>query len=78
MAGTMKNVGIIGLGDMGIGLSRNLIKAGFPLTGFDLRSERLDLLTEAGGIAAQSIAQVGETSETVFVMVFERPASFWK
>ena len=65
----MKKVGIIGLGDMGIGLSRNLLKAGFPLTGCDLREERRNLLTEAGGQAVSSVGEVGECSDTVFVMV---------
>jgi len=65
----MKRIGIIGLGDMGIGLSRNIIKAGFPLTGFDLRDERLKLLEELGGTPASNVADVGVNSDTVFVMV---------
>jgi 3-hydroxyisobutyrate dehydrogenase-like beta-hydroxyacid dehydrogenase len=65
----MKRIGIIGLGDMGIGLSRNLLKAGFSLTGFDLQQERLDLLQQAGGTPAASVAEVGENSDSVFVMV---------
>ena len=36
----MKRVGIVGLGNMGIGMAKNLIKAGFSLSGFDLRQER--------------------------------------
>lgn len=65
----MKNIGIIGLGDMGIGLSRNILKAGFKLTGFDLREERKSMLTESGGTAAASIGDVGRASDVVFVMV---------
>ncbi len=65
----MKRIGIIGLGDMGIGLSRNIIKAGFTLTGFDLRDERLKMLEELGGTRAESVANVGENSDSVFVMV---------
>lgn len=65
----MKRIGIIGLGDMGIGLSRNLFKAGFELTGFDLREERLAMLEEAGGKRGQSVADVGANSDAVFVMV---------
>ncbi len=65
----MKNIGIIGLGDMGIGLSRNILKAGFKLSGFDLRQERRNLLTESGGHAATSVAEVGSASDVVFVMV---------
>ena len=65
----MKNIGIIGLGDMGIGLSRNILKAGFKLTGFDLGEERKSMLTELGGAAAASIGDVAHASEVVFVMV---------
>ena len=65
----MKRIGLIGLGDMGIGLARNLIKHGFPLTAFDLRDERLRLLAEAGGKPGGSVADVGQNSDSVFVMV---------
>lgn len=64
-----KRIGIIGLGDMGIGLSRNILKAGFPLTGFDLRDERLALLEQAGGTRGKSVGDVGQNSDSVFVMV---------
>ena len=65
----MKRVGIIGLGDMGMGMARNILESGFPLTGFDLRDSRLAELQGAGGNIADSCRQVGEQSEVVFVMV---------
>ncbi len=65
----MKRVGIIGLGDMGIAMARNIIKSGFELTGFDLREERLKLLEDAGGKRASTPAEVGSHSDAVFVMV---------
>ena len=65
----MKRIGIIGLGDMGIAMAKNVVKSGFELTGFDLREERLQMLTTAGGCRAGSVAEVGENSDTVFVMV---------
>ena len=65
----MKRVGIIGLGDMGIAMAKNIVKSGFELTGFDLREERMQMLTAAGGCRAGSVAEVGENSDTVFVMV---------
>lgn len=57
------------MGDMGIGLARNLVSAGFPTTGFDLRPGRVDLLEAAGGTAAADCAEVGARSDAVFVMV---------
>lgn len=65
----MKQVGIIGLGDMGIALSKNIIKSGFRLTGFDLREKRLQLLEKMGGQEASSPQIVGERSGVVFIMV---------
>ena len=65
----MRRVGIVGLGDMGMGMARNIIKGGFPLTGYDLRDARLAELEEAGGTRAASCKEVGESSDAVFVMV---------
>jgi putative dehydrogenase len=65
----MRRVGIIGLGDMGMGMARNLIKSGFPLTGFDVREARLAELEREGGTRAASCREVGESSDAVFVMV---------
>ena len=65
----MKKVGIVGLGQMGIGMSANILKAGFDLTGFDLSAERRQMLTDLKGKAADSISEVGQSSDVVFVMV---------
>lgn len=65
----MRRVGFVGLGDMGMGMAKNLIKVGFPLTGYDLRAARLDELEKAGGKRAASCRAVGEQSDTAFVMV---------
>ncbi len=65
----MKRVGIVGLGDMGMGMAKNLLESGFSLTGFDLRESRRVDLEEAGGSRAESSRQVGEQSDVVFVMV---------
>ena len=65
----MRKVGIVGLGDMGMGMARNIVKAGFPLSGFDLREERLAELEKEGGTRTSSCRVVGESSDSVFVMV---------
>ena len=52
----MKRVGIVGLGDMGIGMAKNLIVGGFEVTGFDLRAERLNMLESLGGVPASSLS----------------------
>ncbi len=65
----MKKVGFVGLGDMGIGMTRNLLKHGFELTGYDLREERLQELTRLGGKPAANCREVAENSDAVFIMV---------
>jgi 3-hydroxyisobutyrate dehydrogenase-like beta-hydroxyacid dehydrogenase len=65
----MKKIGIVGLGNMGIGMAKNLIDAGFPVGGFDLSEERRKMLSDLGGKSSVSIGEVGKNSDCVFVMV---------
>jgi len=65
----MGQVGIVGLGDMGIGMAKNIIKKGFDLVGYDLRDERLRILETLGGKGASSSQEVGQQADVVFVMV---------
>ena len=65
----MKKVGVIGLGNMGMGMAKNLIKSGFSVIGFDLDDKRLPKLKENGGSTATSTVQVGKETDAVFVMV---------
>jgi putative dehydrogenase len=61
--------GVIGLGDMGSGLARNLIAAGFEVAGLDLDPARMAAFEAMGGLPAGSPAEVGQGAEAVFVMV---------
>ncbi len=65
----MKRIGIVGLGDMGSGMSVNLLKAGYQLTGFDVNRSRGDAFSKMGGVLATSNQEVGRASDLVFVMV---------
>ena len=65
----MKKVGVVGLGDMGSGLAKNLIAAGFEVTGFDLSEKRMSDFAAIGGHACASAAEVGQGASAVFVMV---------
>ena len=65
----MKKVGMVGLGDMGIGMAKNLLRNGFEPSGYDLRAERLMELASLGGKPATDSRQVAENSDAVFVMV---------
>jgi len=61
--------GVIGLGDMGSGLARNLIGNGFETTGFDLNEARMVAFEAMGGEPAASVAEVGRNADAVYVMV---------
>ena len=61
--------GVIGLGDMGSGLAKNLLANGFTVTGLDLKPDRMAAFTEMGGTAVSSAAEVGANADAVYVMV---------
>ena len=61
--------GVIGLGDMGSGLARNLIANGFDCCGLDLSETRMTAFRDMGGQAADDAAEVGRNADAVFVMV---------
>ena len=65
----MKKVGVVGIGDMGSGLAKNLLKAGFEVCGFDPAAKRLEAFAQAGGMAVASPRDVGANAEAVFIMV---------
>ncbi|MEM1388077.1 MAG: NAD(P)-dependent oxidoreductase [Pseudomonadota bacterium] len=61
--------GVIGVGDMGSGLAKNLIAAGFACSGCDLLPERQAAFTALGGRLRADPAEVGDGADAVFVMV---------
>lgn len=65
----MQRAGVIGLGDMGSGLAKNLIAKGFPTTGIDLDEGRMRAFEAMGGNPAETTAAVGENADAVYVMV---------
>ena len=68
----MANLGFIGLGIMGAPMAGHLIKGGHRV---HLQSRRgvPPTLTEAGGIACKTAAEVAEQSDVVFTMVPDTP-----
>ena len=65
----MKNIGVVGLGDMGSGLAKNLLSNGFSVFGMDLKPERQAAFTDMGGTLVQDAADMGRHIDAVFVMV---------
>ncbi len=60
-------LGFLGLGVMGGPMARNLVKAGYPVTGYDPDPGRMKAFTDAGGKAAGSGAEIGKADEIVFL-----------
>jgi len=62
-------VGFIGLGAMGSGMARNLIKAGHNVTVYNRTRSRADELKPDGAIVADTAAQAASGAEAVFTML---------
>lgn len=59
-------IGFIGLGRMGQGMARNLLKAGEPLVVFDVNPAAVQGLVDAGAQAATSVADLAGQVGVVF------------
>lgn len=65
----MAKVGLIGAGNMGMGMARNILKTGHELTAYDVRPEPLEMLKKEGARPATSPKEVGLSADAVFLMV---------
>lgn len=59
-------VGFIGLGRMGQGMARNIVKAGVPLLVYDTSPAAVQVLVDAGAKAALSVAELAGQVDVVF------------
>jgi L-threonate 2-dehydrogenase len=62
-------VGVIGLGSMGLGVARALLRAGFEVHGHDLRPEPLEALRAEGGVPAVTPSALGDVGVLVTLVV---------
>jgi 3-hydroxyisobutyrate dehydrogenase-like beta-hydroxyacid dehydrogenase len=62
-------IGFVGLGNMGLGMARNILKAGFPLIGYDVREEPLRAIKEIGGQIGKCPREVSEGARITIVVV---------
>ncbi len=65
-------IGFIGLGNMGLPMALNLLKAGHQVIGFDLVKSQLDIFAAAGGSVA---AKANDTAKDADVLISMLPAS---
>jgi len=69
----IQNVGFIGLGTMGAPMARNLLKAGFPLTVYDVEETACEGLARDGASPCRSGREVAERSDAVLSIVPDVP-----
>ena len=65
----MTKVGVIGLGDMGSGLAKNLIRNGFETHGYDLSEERMAEFITMGGMPASSVRELAQKVSSTFLII---------
>ena len=68
-----ETLGFIGLGIMGRGMARNLLKAGFDLCVWNRTAGRMEALAEAGARTAASPADLARQCEVVITCVSDTP-----
>ena len=65
----MKKIGFIGIGLMGAGMSKNLLKAGYEVTVWNRTESKTKPVVEAGAKLAKSPKEVAENSDIVISIV---------
>jgi len=68
-----KNIAFIGLGIMGLPMAKNLVNAGFKVTGYNRSAAKAEELAAAGGAAAKTIAEAVKDADVVITMVPDSP-----
>ena len=68
-----ERIGFIGLGIMGQGMARNLLKAGFVLRVWNRTASKMDELVAEGATAADSPADVASQSDIIITCVSDTP-----
>jgi 3-hydroxyisobutyrate dehydrogenase len=65
----MAKIGFIGLGNMGLPMAQNLLKAGHAMAGFDMSKAQVLALTASGGQGAASVKAAASGAEIVITML---------
>jgi 3-hydroxyisobutyrate dehydrogenase len=65
----MARIGFIGLGNMGLPMALNLVKAGHQVEGFDISNAAVDRLVAAGGVGAGSVKGAATRGDVVITML---------
>jgi 2-hydroxy-3-oxopropionate reductase len=69
----LPRIGLVGAGIMGRPMGRNLLRAGFPLTVYDINPTGVDDLVSAGAVASSSPRDVANAVEVLITMLPDSP-----
>ncbi len=64
-----RQVGVIGLGAMGLGVARSLLRAGFSVHACDVREQVLASFATEGGVGCATPAELGAKCDVVITLV---------
>jgi 3-hydroxyisobutyrate dehydrogenase len=65
----MSRIGFVGLGNMGLPMARNLIKAGHQVEGVDLNPASIEKLEESGGVVVETHKIAAARADAVITML---------
>jgi len=65
----MARIGFIGLGNMGLPMAQNLLKAGHQVEGFDVNGAAIDKLVANGGAASETVKVAASRADIVITML---------
>ncbi|MCX7174285.1 MAG: NAD(P)-dependent oxidoreductase [Proteobacteria bacterium] len=65
----IRDVGVVGLGAMGMGVARSLLRAGFAVLACDVRPEAVQTIVDQGGQRADSPAALAKAVDVLIILV---------
>lgn len=69
----MTQIGFVGIGNMGLPMATNLIKAGYPVEAYDVRREAVEAVVARGATPGGSAAAVAGRVEVLITMLPNSP-----
>ena len=65
----ISNIGVVGLGSMGLGMARSLLRAGLPVWGYDIREDVRQAFSAEGGQPVSGLSDSAALSDLLFIVV---------
>ena len=66
----IKNIGFIGMGNMGVPMAANLVRAGYAVTAYDIAADRARTFAQTHAArATTSLAALGEVADLIITML---------